>query len=104
MFKDDVFSLKLGEHITLTDIGEDFLHPVEISVFPRREDEKKEGILINLLTGKLGRSTLENPSPRRQGISIKFRHESDNETFRRLDIWQHKGKTLFTWNKCSAID
>lgn len=79
--------------------GSEELHQREVSVFWRDGEDSQ--------TGKNIRSTLratesfltqgENPSPRRDGLLVKFSCEQcDSEP--ELAIYQHKGRTCMKWH------
>lgn len=94
----DELKFKNGDELLITypyDQGY-FWHPIEVHTFSRREDEETKKTKIDLYTGEVEESTLDNPSSRRQAISIIMR--SEEELYCRLDISQHKGTTTINWN------
>jgi hypothetical protein len=77
--------------------GSIYLHQSTINVYNRDEDADKglHVIVENDMT-ITGTDMQNNPSPRREGLSIKFWCEECPEKLT-LNIYQHKGETLIEW-------
>ncbi len=74
--------------------GYEYIHQYFIEIFDRDEDEKEcLHVTVNEKRLLTDRSNKSNPSPRRQGIRIKFYCEScPYDTV--MEIYQHKGETF----------
>lgn len=77
------------------------LHQVAVDVFERKEDQA-EGLHVlvygsGLQNVRMDRNLKDNPSPRRNGLSIVFQCETCPFSSR-FNIYQHKGETLLKWN------
>lgn len=77
--------------------GSDYLHQETVAVFNRPEEDSTVGLAMTI-TGQTVQpaSMQENPSPRRNGLSIDFSCETCS-TDSTLNIWQHKGQTMVNW-------
>lgn len=81
------------------------LHQIRVKTFSRTEDEDKVAVaVIEQMTGSTLTITQadllnQNPSPRRQGLSVVFECERGchEETPLTLEIFQHKGSTMIGW-------
>lgn len=93
--------------------GENYLHQKKVEIFNRDEDEK-DGLHLcvvgkNAVMDNNPDNMKDNPSSRRQGITIDFYCElcSDNDDYENevshepilftLAIYQHKGVTMMEW-------
>jgi len=75
----------------------EWMHQGLVEVFDRGEDESGSHIHTSAGTGSISvdRDMSKNPSLRRQGIRIHFKCEMGCNSV--LDIVQHKGFTLVSW-------
>ena len=108
---DNIINLKLDEEIIL---GNPFdketpnTHQETVICYCRTEDEKYiKRVEVNLYTGEvqmkiINESDGENPSSRRQGVSIKMSNEFNNDEFN-FNIAQHKGQTYLSVKKIKKI-
>jgi hypothetical protein len=76
--------------------GGDYLHQVKTQVFEREEDsDEGQHITVERTTFSFNGDIRDNPSPRRQGITIEFTCEMcDSITY--LHVYQHKGQTIIS--------
>jgi hypothetical protein len=76
--------------------GGDYLHQVKTQVFEREEDsDEGQHITVERTTFSFNSDIRDNPSPRRQGITIEFTCEMcDSITY--LHVYQHKGQTILS--------
>jgi hypothetical protein len=78
--------------------GENFLHHEKVEVFARRQEAGDlgdgGGVHVTVENGQalISKNMTENPSPRRDGISIEFSCENCPHRSR-MTIIQHKGST-----------
>jgi len=87
---------KLPETLECPKCGMEMTHQNQIEIFSRQEDGETQSILVDMETGKIGQGSNNNPSPRRQGVSIYLRCEDGCEfTF---NIYQHKGFTCLDYD------
>lgn len=89
--------------------GSENLHQEKIEIFNRDEDEKT-GLHLRVVgkTAVVDQNMGNNPSPRRQGMTLSFYCEEcsdnydddgkrNNITLYTLAIYQHKGVTMMEW-------
>ena len=71
----------------------DYTHQGAIEIFERSEDEK-DGNHVKILDDNIqvNRDLTGNPSPRRQGVTLEMKCESEHPF--KLHIYQHKGQTF----------
>lgn len=72
-----------------------YTHQGKIEIFERGEDETI-GNHVQVFNDNIqvDRDLTGNPSPRRQGVSIHFKCETQSHQFI-VDIYQHKGQSFF---------
>lgn len=79
----------------------DFLHHEDASIFVRKEDDYWTTVITqdtaNVTSTKFPNSETCNPSPRRQGMIIRFSCESCGDAPLQLALYQHKGVTVLEW-------
>ena len=79
--------------------GDFYMHQKGVTVFDRNEDDEtcfvtaaaRQEVMVKK------RAAPDNPSPRRQGMTIYFRCEFCTPIFK-LHIAQHKGVTMLNWS------
>lgn len=77
--------------------GSDYLHQERVWVFHRPNEDASIGLAVEIKGQIIEPGTMdENPSPRRDGMSIGFSCEACQST-PKLNIWQHKGQTMVNW-------
>lgn len=75
------------------------LHQHQIEIFERPEDEESGNhVVISGDDVTINRDITSNPSPRRNGLVIKFECEICDKS-PVLFIYQHKGSTFMEWQK-----
>jgi len=84
--------------------GGNNLHHTDVFVSSRRSEDNKVGITASISDGGkvaiTGEANSENPSARRNGMSIYFYCEQCDDTATyplRLNLYQHKGTTYIEW-------
>ena len=85
--------------------GGEYLHQSVVKMYNRNEDDARVWRTVvteDAVESKMAVSlTAENPSPRRQGLTIGFTCEGCsgdvNPKVMELHIFQHKGATLLKW-------
>ena len=75
----------------------EYLSHHNVSVYNRDFEDSEKGLSISI-TGNTMETTdmRENPSPRRNGLTIDFMCENCG-TPSTLNVYQHKGQTLTEW-------
>lgn len=84
-----------GTEIACPSCGSENLHQYKVNVFNRKEDAK-EGLTVIIENFSVNQNTSmnDNPSPRRQGITVDlWCEECDANSV--ISIIQHKGVTFF---------
>ena len=78
--------------------GDHYLHQMDVAVFKRKEDEQYGSTTFISHDGSVKQTNLldGNPSPRRDGMAIKFVCELCDANLD-LVIFQHKGLTKIEW-------
>ena len=92
-------SPRWGDPIRCPGCNDENLHQGRVDVFIRKEDaeEGNNTLVIGRMTS-MSRDMTENPSPRRDGLTIQFECESCSAD-PQLAIIQHKGSTFIYWLK-----
>lgn len=75
--------------------GSNYTHQGQINIFERSEDQST-GNHVRILNDQISvdRDISQNPSPRRQGVTINMRCEAGHNF--NLNVYQHKGNTYLS--------
>jgi len=90
-------------NLTSTDPDPDpHTHPTKVICYCREEDDTFTiRVEVDLITGETSRlrilNTSDNPSQRRQGVSILINPENSDKFY--LDVYEHKGLTFLNTTK-----
>ena len=94
------FSKDDSSRVVCPSCGDDQIHHEAVTVFDRKEDAPTTATVIervNRVSTIIGaQAECANPSPRRNGIAVRFWCETCDKVFE-MTLAQHKGCTFLEW-------